>query len=91
VIWEVVAQEQLYGGCGLMALFNRVFFVSKFGEEGAQGGWCSCRVAEFLAEVEIEPDPFVVSRAAGLCHPDSVEPALECSLQFWRQVHRQRV
>jgi hypothetical protein len=65
-----------------MALVNRVVFVGEFSEKGSQcGGGCS-GVGEFLAEMEVEPDPFIVIGPELLRHSGLFKPSVETGLQF---------
>ena len=78
VFW-VGADEEPDGRGGVMALVNGVAFGGELGQKGTErcrGGW---RIFKFLAEIKIEPDPFVVFRTLGLWHPGPVEPPLETS------------
>jgi hypothetical protein len=44
-----------------MSVVNGIVFLSQFGEERAQSGWGCGWVIEFIAEVEVELHPFMVS------------------------------
>jgi hypothetical protein len=72
-----MAQEQPDGHGRVVSLVDGVVFGRQFSEEGAKSGWGGWRVCEFLAEVEVEPDPLVVVGPLGLGNAGSVEPTLE--------------
>jgi len=80
-IWilRVGADEQPDGRGGVMALFDGVALGGEFGQKRAEDCWRGRCIVVFLAEIEIEPDPFVVARTVGLGHPGSVESSLETS------------
>jgi hypothetical protein len=81
ILWDR-ADEEPDGRRGMMALVNGVAFGGQLGEKGAERGGGGWWIVEFLAEIEIEPDPFVVFRTLGLWHPGLVEPPLETSDEF---------
>ncbi len=62
-----------------MALVNGTAFGGELGEKGTERRGRGWRIAEFLAEIEIEFDPFLVVWTLGLRDPGLVEPSLETS------------
>jgi hypothetical protein len=78
-IFWVGADEEPDGNGGVMALVNGAAFGSELGEKGTERCGRGRRIAEFMAEIEIEPGPFLVVRTLGMRDPGLVEPALETS------------
>ena len=76
VLW-IGANEEPDGFAGVMALVSRVAFGGELREKGTERCRGSWRKVEFLAEIEIEPDRFVVIRTLGVWHPGLFEPPLE--------------
>jgi len=44
----------------VVALVNRMIFVGQFGQKWAKGSGCCGWVTKLFAEIQVEPDPFVI-------------------------------
>ena len=71
----------------MVALVNRMTFVGQFGQKWAKGSGCRGWVTKLFAEIQVEPDLFVIRRSKGLGDVRAVEPALEAGHPLWGQLH----